>query len=86
LRGSGDSNGKWTPELNNRFVGRHVRLIPDNDEPGAKYAQRIPEHLHGIAASVRIVELPGLGPRTTGGGKDISDWLRWHLGALGYRY
>jgi hypothetical protein len=52
-----------------------VRLLPDNDEPGAKYVEKIAEHLHGVAASLRVVELPGLGERTTSGGKDVSDWL-----------
>ena len=72
---SGGSNGKWTAELSSHFAGRTVRLIPDNDEPGAKYVQNIAGHLHEIAASVRIVELPGLGKRTASHGKDISDWL-----------
>jgi hypothetical protein len=72
---SGGSNGKWTAELNSHFAGRIVRLLPDNDEPGAKYVEKIAEHLHGVAASLRIVELPGLGERTTSGGKDVSDWL-----------
>ena len=61
---SGGSNGKWTPELSEPFAGRTVYIIPDNDEPGHKYAQRVAQHLHGIAAKVAIVELPGLGPRT----------------------
>ena len=72
---SGGSNGKWTAELNGHFAGRIVRLLPDNDEPGAKYVEKIAEHLHGVAASLRVVELPGLGERTTSGGKDVSDWL-----------
>jgi 5S rRNA maturation endonuclease (ribonuclease M5) len=72
---SGGSNGKWTPELSEHFAGRIVYIIPDNDDPGAKYAQRVAQNLHGVAATVSIVELPGLGSRTTDGGKDISDWL-----------
>jgi AAA domain/Toprim-like len=72
---SGGSNGKWTPELNDPFAGRTVYIIPDNDEPGDKYAQRVAQHLHGIAEKVAIVQLPGLGERTPDGGKDVSDWL-----------
>jgi hypothetical protein len=72
---SGGSNGKWTPELSKHFAGRSVRIIPDNDEPGAKYAQKVAENLFRMAASVRIVELPGLGSRVESGGRDISDWL-----------
>jgi AAA domain-containing protein/Toprim domain-containing protein len=72
---SGGSNGKWTPELNEHFAGRVIYIIPDNDEPGDKYAQRAAQHLHGVAAEVKIVELPGLGPRTPDHGPDVSDWL-----------
>ena len=59
---SGGSNGKW-PDLSEPFAGRTIYIIPDNDEPGHKYAQRVAQHLHGTAAKVAIVELPGLGPR-----------------------
>jgi 5S rRNA maturation endonuclease (ribonuclease M5) len=72
---SGGSNGKWTPELNAAFANRTVYIIPDNDEPGGKYAQRIAQHLHGVAAHVSVVELPRLGSRTLERGKDVSDWL-----------
>ena len=71
---SGGSNGKW-PDLNEPFAGRTIYVIPDNDEPGHKYAQRVAQHLHGIAARVSIVELPGLGPRAADRGNDVSDWL-----------
>jgi AAA domain len=72
---SGGSNGKWTSELNSYFAGRQVRLVPDNDAPGDKYVAGVAAHLHGVAASIRIIDLPGLGPRTANGGKDVSDWL-----------
>jgi hypothetical protein len=71
---SGGSNGKW-PELSEPFAGRAVYIIPDNDKPGHKYAQRVAQHLHGIAAKVAIVELPGLGPCAEDHGPDVSDWL-----------
>ena len=71
---SGGSNGKW-PELNEPFANRTIYIIPDNDEPGHKYAQRVAQHLHGIAAKVAIVELPGLGERAADHGPDVSDWL-----------
>ena len=50
--------------------GRHVTVIADNDEPGRKHAQDVARRLHGKAASVRIVELPGLPEHG-----DVSDWL-----------
>jgi AAA domain len=72
---SGGSNSRWTPELSRHFAGRTVYIIPDNDEPGHKYAQHAAQHLHSVAAKVAIVELPGLGPRTADNGADVSDWL-----------
>jgi AAA domain-containing protein len=72
---AGGCNGKWTPELSEPFAGRIVYIIPDNDVPGEKYAQRVAQHLHGIAARVAVVELSGLGPRAADHGADVSDWL-----------
>ena len=50
--------------------GRHVFVLPDNDEAGRKHAQQVAQSLHGIAESVRIVELPGLPDKG-----DVSDWI-----------
>ena len=71
---SGGCSGKW-PDLSEPFAGRTIYIIPDNDEPGHKYAQRVAQHLHSIAAKVSVVELPGLGPRVPDHGPDVSDWL-----------
>jgi hypothetical protein len=62
--------GKWTADLNQYFSGRDVCILPDNDDPGIGHAQDIAQNLHGIAAKVRIIRLPGLPPKG-----DISDWL-----------
>jgi hypothetical protein len=35
----------------------------------------VAQHLHGTAAKVAIVELPGLGSRVADHGPDVSDWL-----------
>jgi hypothetical protein len=51
------------------FRGRHVVILPDNDDPGRKHAAAVAAALLSAAASVRIVELPGL--PTKG---DVSDW------------
>src|SRR5512132_3034346 len=61
---------KWPEELNRHFQGLTVCILPDNDEAGRSHAERVATALHGIAASVRIVDLPGL-PK----GGDVSDWL-----------
>jgi hypothetical protein len=47
-----------------------VLVLEDNDEPGRRKSKKTAEALHGVAQSVRIVSLPGLGE-----GEDVSDWL-----------
>jgi len=61
---------KWSGEFNKYFEGRLVAIIPDNDEPGRKHAEQVANSLYGIAAEIRIVELPGLPDKG-----DVSDWL-----------
>jgi CHC2 zinc finger len=51
------------------FRGRHVTILPDNDLPGYKHAAAVAATLLNVAASVRIVELPGL-PENG----DVTDW------------
>lgn len=62
--------GKWTAEHAKYLAGRIVVILPDNDEPGRRHAEQVAASLHGVAAAVRIVELPGLPPKG-----DASDWL-----------
>jgi hypothetical protein len=62
--------GKWQPEIGCWLDGRDVVIIPDNDPPGRAHAQDVAAKLSGIAASIRILELPGLGPK-----EDVSNWL-----------
>lgn len=68
---SGGASG-WPDKNNHLFSGCHVRIIPDNDDPGREYAKKIRESLDGIASSVRIMFVPDKY-------KDISDWV--HDGA-----
>jgi hypothetical protein len=65
--GSGNSHlyAGWT----DYFLGRHIVILPDNDEPGRKHAAAVAAALLNVAASVRIVELPGLPARG-----DVTDW------------
>ena len=51
------------------FHDRHVVILPDNDEPGRKHAAAVAAALLSVAASVRIVELPGLPAKG-----DVTDW------------
>ncbi len=60
---------KWKSSYNKYFEGKSVFIIPDNDEAGRKHGEQVASQLTGIAATVKIVELPG-GEKT-----DVSDWL-----------
>ena len=62
--------GKWRDEYSECLRGRAVVILPDNDEPGHKHAAQVARSLQGIAASIRIIELPDLAPKG-----DVSDWL-----------
>jgi hypothetical protein len=74
--------GKWshTPNAREALRGRNVIILPDHDGPntekpheaykGQRHAKEIANDLEGVAASVRVLELPGL--PITG---DVVDWL-----------
>ena len=62
--------GKWRPGYNPHFKGKVVVIFPDNDQAGRSHAHDVARALHKIAASVKIVELPGLPAKG-----DVSDWL-----------
>ena len=62
--------GKWRREYTPHLKDRHIVILPDNDAPGREHAQKVARALHGVAASVKMVELPGLPPKG-----DVSDWL-----------
>ncbi len=57
-------------EYTEHFSRRNVAILPDNDVPGRQHANAVAQSLHGIAADVRIVELPGLPAKG-----DVSDWF-----------
>jgi len=62
--------GEWTAEHSAFLRGRSVAIVADNGEAGRNHAQQVARSLHGVAASVRVVGLPGLPAKG-----DISDWL-----------
>lgn len=62
--------GKWSSTHAKHLKGRHVVILPDQDAAGRDHAQKVAKSLDGIAASVSILELPGLP-----GKGDVSDWL-----------
>ena len=57
----------WTP-----LAGSEVVILPDNDEPGRRYAREVAEILVRLdpPAAVKIVELPNLGA-----GEDIVEFI-----------
>ncbi len=62
--------GKWTAQHAEFLRGRHVNVVADNDQPGRAHAQQVAATHQDIAASVRLVELPGLPAKG-----DVSNWL-----------
>jgi putative DNA primase/helicase len=62
--------GKWRDSYAELLRGRHVAIIPDNDDAGRDHARQVACSLHGVAASVRVVELPGVPDKG-----DASDFL-----------
>jgi len=62
--------GKWRDTHSRHLAGRRVVVLPDNDGPGQDHARKVARSLAGIAAEVRIVDLPGLPVKG-----DVSDWL-----------
>lgn len=50
---------------------RAIVILPDNDEAGRRHAADVAERLRVVAASVKIMALPGLPAKG-----DVSDWLR----------
>jgi hypothetical protein len=59
---------KWLPNFNQFLRGRRVAILPDQDNAGRKHGETVARGLQGVAAEVKVVELPGPG-------KDVSDWL-----------
>jgi hypothetical protein len=66
-------SGKWTNDCINALAGRHCYIVRDMDEAGAIKATQAAQLLHPVAASVKIVALPGLDG--TKNNKDLTDWL-----------
>jgi len=62
--------GKWRAQYSRYLEGRRVVLLHDNDAPGLRHAEQVARAVLPVAAWVRWVELPGVGPAG-----DMSDWL-----------
>lgn len=62
--------GKWNPEHAEHLRGALVVTLADSDGPGREHAQGVAASLHGIAVSVRVLELPA-----SAEGDDVIDWF-----------
>jgi putative DNA primase/helicase len=62
-------SGKWKPEHSEYLRGADVIILPDNDQKGLDHADTVGASLHGVASSVRVLELPDLPAKG-----DIVDW------------
>jgi len=61
---------KWREEYAESLRGRHVVILPDNDDPGREHGEKVARSLLAVAASVRVLTLPNLPAKG-----DVSDWL-----------
>ena len=62
--------GKWKPEYAEFLRGRRVVILPDNDDPGRKHADKAYQSLQGVAAQLVRLDLTNLPPKG-----DVSYWL-----------
>jgi hypothetical protein len=62
--------GKWYPEVLPYFKDKNIILLPDNDALGREHMERLAHVFIETAASIKIVELPGLEQKG-----DISNWI-----------
>jgi putative DNA primase/helicase len=65
----GSGNSHLYKQWADYFRNRHIIILPDNDGPGREHAVAAASALVTVAASVRVVELPGLPSKG-----DATDW------------
>lgn len=65
--------GRWPEGFGGFFTGRTVVILPDNDEPGERYAGTVAAALLPVAAAVKVLRLPGLPPKG-----DLIDFIAAH--------
>jgi hypothetical protein len=62
--------GKWEDAYSAHMRVAHCVILPDNDQPGRDHGRAVARSLQPYAASVRVLELPGLADKG-----DIVNWL-----------
>ncbi|MDO5783436.1 MAG: AAA family ATPase [Eubacteriales bacterium] len=68
--------GEWKDRYTEQLRGYDVCIIPDNDAPGRKHAETAANALHGVAASVKLLDLSELWPDIPEKG-DVTDYVEW---------
>lgn len=68
----GAGPGKWKPEYTEQLRGCSVCVFTDNDDVGRAYAAETCNALHGVASSVRLLDLSAVWPEIPEHG-DITD-------------
>jgi len=63
----------WRTDYASYFSGKSVYILPDNDEPGQKFAQTVAQNVSAYARCVKIVALPDLPEKG-----DVSNYLDSH--------
>jgi putative DNA primase/helicase len=61
---------KWRDSYSESLHDARVVILPDADQAGRDHAAQVAQSLHGRAASVKVLQLPGLPDKG-----DVSDWL-----------
>jgi hypothetical protein len=63
---------KWLDSYSETLRGADVVIIADKDTPGREHAQLVAGKLHGVAKTVRVIELPDIGDKPV---KDAFDFF-----------
>lgn len=71
----GAGPGKWRTEYTEQLRGKSVTILQDNDAVGKSYAQEAVAALHGVAKSVRLLDLSVVWPEIPEHG-DVSDMIQ----------
>ncbi|MEO0797386.1 MAG: hypothetical protein AAFX93_19720 [Verrucomicrobiota bacterium] len=71
---NGRTASKWSQDTLNRFAGKDVCIISDNDDAGQDKAQVVAARLNGIAKTVRMGAISNL-PKG-----DVTDWFEKESG------
>jgi hypothetical protein len=66
------TRGKWRTEYSATLKGAAVVIVADKDGPGRAHAADVASKLQGMAASVKVIELPDTGGKAV---KDAADYF-----------